>query len=74
MLDQAKVASHQFAFEITAIKELTCTNLKSKLAPYFVDEALLLLVATTEDLRLIIVTKTPGSIKVAESEAKPCTF
>ena len=49
--------------------------MKSKVAKFLVDESILLLVATTTDVRLVVVAKGDShNLKVQESETQPKVF
>jgi hypothetical protein len=57
------------------VKEIACTNLKSQIANFIVEDSILLLVATEINVRLVIASKSDGNnLKVQETSVKPITF
>lgn len=59
---------------ITAIKEITCVNLKSRICKFSVEDSILLLVATLTEIILLIISKGQNSLKVQQSEAQAVVY
>jgi hypothetical protein len=60
-IDAPKIGSITFESVITGVKEILCTNLKSQIANFIVEDSLLLLVATEVNVRLVIASKSDGN-------------
>ena len=57
LLNHYNIGTHEAAQTITAIKEITCVNLKSSICKFSVEDSILLLVSTLTEIQLLIISK-----------------